>query len=177
MEPLAIILSSTVISGVVSALVSGWFNVRSKQSEYANAYYKLILERRLRAYEEVETLINSIKVAVMDDDRVPYHLLFSNDENTDGVHAMLTGVMSRSLWLSDELFEITRELSVFVYQGAAHDAGLIEFGKANYRDIAELRTRMERVLLRDMLTLHDAPAFLASKKPDDSYVHIPEHRD
>lgn len=175
MDTVAIILSSTLVSGLVSALIGGWFNLRSKQSEYANAYYKLILERRMKAYKEVEILIGSIEMAVVDSDQRPYHMLFSNDDDHAHVYRVLAGRMSNALWLSDDLFQITRELNLLVYGKATEQQGLVEFGKKNYQVIAELRTRMEQRHLKDMLTLHDAPAFLKSKKPSDSYAELPTH--
>jgi hypothetical protein len=77
----------------------------------------MILERRLAAYEEVERLIAAIKVAVIDDDQKPYHLLFSKDSDQLGVYQQLHGTMSNALWLSDELFELTRQLNFLVYSG------------------------------------------------------------
>ena len=173
MDILTLVLSSALISGLVSALVSGWFNLRTKQSEYANAYYKLILERRLAAYEEVEKLIGSIKVAVTDAENRPYHMLFSDDDGHTGVYKSLVGIMSKSLWLSDELFELTRQLNLLVYGKAGEDVGLIEFGKLNYETIAVLRVKMEKIHTKDMLTLHDAPAFLKSKKHPDTFGALP----
>lgn len=176
MNTLIIVLSSTLISGFVSALVSGWFGLRSRQNEYANAYYKLILERRLAAYEEVEQLIASIKVAVVDTDNRPYHQLFCDDNDHARVYQVMGGTMAKALWLSEDLFELTRALNLLVYEKATDDVGFIEFGKSNYNTIAELRTKMEKVHIRDMLTLHDAPAFLKSKRPADTYSELPPRR-
>lgn len=172
MDIWVLVLSSSLVSGVVSASVAGWFNLRSKRNEYANVYYRMILERRLAAYEEVERLIASIKVAVVDCDQKPYHLLFSRDDDQVGVYKTLGATMSDSLWLSDELFALTRELNVLVYSGMSGNAGVIEFGKRNYADIAELRTKMEAVHMRDMLTLHDVPTFLKAKKPAEGYTAL-----
>ena len=172
MGTFTIILSSAVISGLVSAAISGWFNLRSKQNEYANGYYKLILERRLAAYEEIDSLIDSIKIAVVDTDNRPHHRLFSIDDNRLGVYKTLDRTMSKSLWLSDELFNITRELNLLVFEKVPANVSLIEFGKCNYKVIAELRTRMEKVRIKDMLTLHDVPAFLKAKKSLDSYSEL-----
>ncbi|MBP7610108.1 MAG: hypothetical protein KA760_11460 [Steroidobacteraceae bacterium] len=167
------VLSSAAVSGAVSALVSGWFGLRSTHKEYANAYYKLILERRMAAYEEIERLIMSIKVAVVDVDNRPYHLLFSDDDNHGEVYRQLQGVMSKSLWLTDTLFEVTREFNVLVYSGLNHEASTVAFGKHNYAAIAAIRTKMEKIHAIDMLTLHDAPAFLKGKKPSDTYEPLP----
>lgn len=169
MELLTIILTSTLIAGIVSAVANGWFGLRGRQDEYKNAYYKLILERRLAAYEEVEKLIASIKVAVIDKDHRPYHLLFSKDLDEVGVYATMHGTMSSALWLSDNLFDLTRELNVLVFQ-RTKALGLVEFGKQNYRALGELRTKIEKAHLRDLLTLHDVRGFLRSKRPADSYT-------
>ena len=167
------VLSSSVVTGVLGGLIAGWFSLRSKHNEYANAYYKMVLERRLTAYETVERLIARIKVAVLDDDQRPYHLLFSKDDDHEGVYKALLEVLSTALWLTDDLFEKTRELNVLIYGRTKSGEGLIEFAKENYRTIAELRTQIEKLHTRDMLTLHEVPKFLQSKRPIDSYAAIP----
>lgn len=166
------VLSSSVVTGIIGTLIGGWFNLRSRRNDYANTYYKLVLDRRLAAYEEVEQLIVKIKVAVLDKDQRPYHLLFSDDDDQKSVYKLLFSVMSRALWYSDELFERTRDLNVLIYS-QTKDGGLVEFGKSHYREIAELRTAIEKLHARDMLTLHEVPKFLRSKKPADSYAQLP----
>jgi hypothetical protein len=166
------VLSSSLIAGVFGALIGGWFTLRGKRNDYANEYFKLVLARRMQAYEEVERLINMLKTAVLDRDGRPYHMLFSKDDDKQGVYDLLFAVMSKALWLSDELFELTREFNVLFYSHGDTNAGLIEFGKEHYKQVAELRTRMEKVHLRDMLVLHEVPLFLKSKKPTDSYGAI-----
>lgn len=169
------VLSSSLIAGVLGALIGGWFTLRGKQKDYANEYYKLVLVRRIQAYEQVERLITMVKTAVLDNDRRPYHLLFSKNEDQQSVYTLLFGIMSNALWLSDELFDLTREFNVLFYSHSDGDGGLIEFGKTHYQRIAELRTKIEKVHLRDMLTLHDVPRFLKNKKPMDSYgpINVP----
>ena len=72
----------------------------------------------------------------------------------------------------DELFELTREFNLLLYRHGDSEGGFIEFGKTHYREIADLRTKIEKVHLHDMLTLHEVPRFLKSKKPTDSYGPI-----
>ncbi len=172
MEVWQVILSSTVVSATVSAVIAGWFNRRSKHDEYTNAYYKLVLERRLAAYEVVEDLILSIKTAVMDSDRRPYHMLFSDDAGEANVYKKIYATNMVSLWLTDELFDLGRELNLLVHS-KRKSQGLIEFGKENYRAIGELRTKMERTHAADLIKLHDVPRFLRSRKPRDTYTELP----
>ncbi|MHB8354908.1 MAG: hypothetical protein ACYDCF_10815 [Burkholderiales bacterium] len=173
MDIWTVLLSSTLVSGIVSALVGGWFSLRSKQNEYTNMYYKMVLERRLAAYDEVEGLIAAIKIVVIDDDQKPYHLLFSQDDDHVNVYKTLVGIMPSALWLTDDLFELMTQLNRLVYTGTPGDSGFIEFGKKNYTVVADLRAKLERLHARDMLSLHDVPAFLKSKKPADGYATLP----
>jgi hypothetical protein len=173
-ELLVAVLTSSVAAGVISAIIGGWFALRSKRNEYENAYFKIVLDRRVRAYEQLENLVTKIKVAVLDKDGQPYHLLFSDEDSKESAYKAIFSVMSSALWLSDDIFEETRRLNVLIYSHseATDTTNLIEFGKEHYREVAELRTRIEKLHTRDMLTLHQVPAFLRSKKPKDSYVEI-----
>jgi hypothetical protein len=164
------VLSSSLISGVLGAGIAGLFALRVKRHEYVNEYYRSVLSRRMASYEQVERLITMLKTAVMDKDQRPYHILFTQEEKD--VYSLLFGVMANALWLSDDLFDKTRELNVLFYERHPGDDNPVEFGKAHYRTIAELRTQIERIHARDMLQLHEMPRFLKSKKPKDTYGPI-----
>ena len=173
MEIWIAVLSSAVVSALVSSLIGGWFALRSKQNEYAHAYYKIVLERRVAAYEDIEHLISAVKVAVVDADRRPYHMLFSNDSAHEQVWATIHKAMSNALWLSDDLFQATREFNQLVFTGTTDGSSLIEFGKTQYTAVADLRTCLEKLHKRDLLTLHDVPGFLKAKKVADGYSVLP----
>lgn len=164
------ILSSSLISGVLGAGVAGFFALRVKRHEYINEYYKSVLSRRITSYEQVERLIMMLKTAIVDKDQRPYHILFEQEEKE--VYSLLFGVMANALWLSDDLFEKTRDLNVLFYEHHPGDDDSVEFGKEHYKQIAELRTQIERLHARDMLRLHEVPRFLKSKKPKDTYGRI-----
>lgn len=168
-----VVLSSSVVSALISAGIGGWISLRTKKDEYTNTYYKMILERRIGAYEEVEALISTIKTAVVDSDRRPYHILFSNVNGHAELWATLQKGMGQALWLSDDLFEATRELNMLVYADTSEAEGLIEFGKRRYEEIGKLRTKLEKLHARDMIELHDIKRFLRSKKSQDAYAVLP----
>ena len=166
------VLSSSVISGVLGALIAGWFNLQSKNREYANTYYSMVLEKRIKAYEAVERLINQIKIAVVDTDNRPCHMLFSIEDGHTNVYERLMDGMPDALWLSEDLFDATRALNVLVYSRAPSGTSLTEFGKTHYRQIAELRTSMEKIHIRDMTTLHKVPEFLRKKRYRDTFTPV-----
>ena len=161
------ILSSSLISGILGALIAGAYTLRGKRNEYINDYYKTVIQRRLAAYEQLESLIVALKTAVLDSDNKPYHLLFSKDDDWESVHQLLSYVMSKSLWISEEAFLKTRDLNYLAFRLKPGDSGVIDFGKQNYEAIATLRSDLEKILAADMLELYDVKSFLKHKKKNN----------
>ena len=165
------ILSSSIISGILGALIAGIYTLRGKRNEYINDYYKTVIQRRLAAYEKLECLIAALKTAVLDSDNKPYHFLFSKDDDWGRVHQLLFPVMSQSLWISDEAFVRTRDLNYLAFRLNPGVEGVIEFGKQNYEVIATLRADLEKILAADMLELYDVRSFLKRKKKSTHEFH------
>ena len=161
---LVAVLTSSLLSGIVGALIVGYWNMLIKRSEYRHEYYKLILIRRIAAYEQLEELIVWLRVAVADTDQRPYHLLFSRDDDWETAFQTLYKVTTQALWLSDEVFAKAKELNVLLYRPSHAGKGAIEFGKSNYQVIANIRESLEGMLAKDMLSLHDVKKFLKSKR-------------
>lgn len=167
------IVSSSVISATLGAVVGGIFSLRSKRNEYVNEYYKIIINRRLAAYEKVETLIVSFKAAVVaPDDRRPYHLIFSSEEGDDCKRAFVltADVLTQGLWLTQEMFNKVRDFSYFLFRFEKPES-VIEYGRSLYQEIGTKRDELERLLARDMLSLHDVPRFLKQKGRPDPGLH------
>jgi hypothetical protein len=62
MDYSTILISSSLISAMVSSIINGWFSIKLKNIDYENAYYKMVLERRVKAYEVIEWFILHIKL-------------------------------------------------------------------------------------------------------------------
>ena len=164
-------LSSSAISAVLCALITGAYVLRNNRNEYVNDYFKTVIQRRLAAYEYLENLIVSIKTAVIDSDNKPYHLLFSKDDDWTSAYTLLHNVMSQGLWLSDEAFEKSQELNYLAFRLSPSNTSIIDFGKKNYEAIATIRSEMEKILANDMLELHDVKTFLKRKKKNNHGFH------
>jgi hypothetical protein len=66
-HPWVTIITSWLGSGLVGALVAGIYNLRAKQKEYVNDYYKMVIQKRIAAYEQLEqTTIIPLKCALAD---------------------------------------------------------------------------------------------------------------
>ena len=158
------IFSSSLLSGIVGALIAGAFGLRGKHNDYVNDYFKIIIKRRLEAYERLEQLINALKLTVLDDDQRPYHQVFSNETTWTAVYKLFLDSTSHPLWLSSEVFSKTRELNIMFLKASHDKRDLVEFGKSNYAPIAELREEVERLHAKDMLNLHNVEDFLKQKR-------------
>jgi hypothetical protein len=162
------IFTSSLLSGIVGALIAGAFGLRGKRNDYVNDYFKTIIKRRLEAYERLEQLINALKLAVLDDDQRLYHQVFSNEVTWAEIYKLFLDSTSHPLWLSAEVFSKTRELNLMFLQASYDKRELVEFGKSNYAPIAELREEVERLHAKDMLNLHNVEDFLKQKKKHQS---------
>lgn len=161
-------------SSVVSAIVAGWFSLRSKRNDYENAYFKIVLDKRVAAYSEVDRFISGASVASVDNNNRPYHAMFKpHERGLPDFYVLLHGAMSGKFWLSDDLHSALRDLNIIAYPAGGNQDALLAIAKDRYKDIAELRTTIERLHARDMLCLHQVSQFLKSKRHGDRYDELP----
>jgi len=154
--------------------VAGWFGLRSKRNEYENAYFKMVLDKRIASYTEVENFISGASNASVDDKNRTYHAMFQPREHgLPEFYVLLHKAMSGKFWLSDDLYAAMRELNLIAYPAGDNQEALLAIAKDRYKDIAELRTTIERLHSRDMLSLHQVPKFLRSKRFGNDYDALP----
>jgi len=166
------ILSSSVIGGAIGAFIAGRFNLRLKDREYENDYYKLVLAKRIAAYESIQQLITGLKTAVLDDDHQPYHFLLSHEDSLPEAHRLLLEISSHALWLSDDLFLQTRDLGRLLFGATNHEGGAVAFAKKHYQKFATFREEIERLHIRDMLSLYKISKFLKTKKVECGFSNV-----
>lgn len=161
-------------SSIVSAIVAGWFSLRSKRNEYENAYFRIVLDKRVTAYSEVDRFISGASVASVDSNNRFYHAMFEpHERGLPDFYVLLHGAMSGKFWLSDDLHSALRDLNIIAYPAGDNQDALLAIAKDRYTDIAELRTTIERLHARDMLCLHKVGKFLRSKRHDNQYEALP----
>lgn len=154
--------------------MAGWFSLRSKRNEYENAYFKMVLDKRIAAYSEVDRFISGASVASVDNNNRPYHAMFEpHERGLPDFYVLLHGAMSGKLWLSNDLHSALRDLNIIAYPAGDNQDALLDIAKDRYKDIAELRTTIERLHARDMLCLHQVAKFLKGKHHGDRYDKLP----
>jgi hypothetical protein len=156
---------SALFGGLLVATITGLFSLRSKRNEYVNDYYKTVIQRRIAAYEQLESLIVAFKTSVFDEnDKKLYHLPFSENNQTERALIQLGSAMSQGLWISDESFSKVSDLNRLLFRMPDAQSEAITFGKEHYQEIAELRDALEIILAADMLEMHKVEQFLTRKK-------------
>lgn len=159
------ISSSSLLSAIITGIITYFVNKKILNQTYKNEYYKSILEKRLNAYQYIETQIAVLKFTIIDIDKKPYYSIFQNDckkylEYQQNIHLAL----SHSIWLSSSMldnvsalnqlfFTITTEITDDINSN-------IEIGKIYYYQISALRENIEKCLLNDFKNLHNLDNFL-----------------
>jgi len=177
-ELFKIILTSSLIATILSAIVSALVSIKLKQLDYKNEYYKKILDKRLDAYQFLENQIAVLKNTVLDDkDGRAYHIIFSYGE--DDFHKFqhnLFLAMSYSTWINNnttEHMEKLNELFFHISLKVEANADLVTLGKNHYKEIASHRKKLEGCVRNDLMNLHDLKNFTKEKTSGGSRViHI-----
>ncbi|MCO4320690.1 hypothetical protein [Aliidiomarina quisquiliarum] len=167
-EIIVVVLSSSVLASVTTAVLGGIVNRVLKKLDYADEYYKTVISKRVEAYELVENQIVLLKNSCLDEDGQPYHLIFAYGyEQYHHFMAGMSRAMSRGLWLSDtvqnSLVEINHELLDLSFK-STDDENLILLGKERYERLALLRNELERKFTADLKILHEVKGFLSGKQ-------------
>ena len=54
-----------LLGALLGTVIAGLFSLRAKRNEYVNDYYKKVIDRRLAAYEQLESLIVSLRTTFL----------------------------------------------------------------------------------------------------------------
>jgi len=170
----SIILGSSLLSAILTSIVN-WY---LQKSNYRNEYYKKLLDKRLKAYEEVEFFIAKLKPVI--------HLGGSNICNAffcKGINEFnefrisITPAIISSFWLNHDLSLKLTEFNVFILNDIFYQIDkskndnkeLIRLGLSNRNKILQYRKDLEELLYKDFDNLHKVKSFIKSKKPDKTF--------
>lgn len=171
MENLNIILTSSLIAGIISALVSYFISVRLKKLDFKNEYYKEILKKRINAYQYIEAQIAVLKSVVLDEnDNLPYHAIFSyGDVEFFDYQKNLIMAINYNLWIDDKTANILENLNELFYSLNIKTNGISEIemhklGKQYYQKLSDLRFELENSTKEGLYNLHDIRKAFKPKK-------------
>ena len=171
---IGLILSSSAVAAVVSSVCSYIIQRSTLARSYKQDYYKMIIGKRMEAYQYIESQIADLKTAVVDDRTGEgYHMIFNEGDSKywqyqSNLHLALT----HSMWLSENMINALVALNqLFLTINAEINKDMmhnISVGKKYYSQLADARTDVENNLKTDLLTLYDVKNFL-NKKTEKKY--------
>lgn len=180
MEPLWTILSSAVVAAIVSSIASYIINILTHKREYKDDYYKMVIAKRMDAYQYIEKQIAVLKFVVVDDkDGGKYHQLFAGDEtHIIEYQSNLRLAIANSIWLSDDMVNALNKLQshflIIGYKISDNIDNNTAIGKEWYQPLVSSRNEIEELLKKDLLSFHDVEVFLEKKSSHKKIiVNIP----
>lgn len=159
-----IVLSSVVLSSIVSSIATYVITTFSQKQSFKNDYYKLVIDKRMDAYQYIDSQLRIMKMAVLDDDGRLYHSMFYGDQEKVLINQK-DFIMARTngIWLSADIENAMSEMNKVLYEvnGEITDDvnNNILVAKQYYTQIASAREKLEIQLKKDLLTLYDVPGF------------------
>ena len=151
---------NTLVGIIVGAALTLIGTLIANRVSYRNEYYKMIIEKRIKAYNNVEHLATAIKSNSFK------HILNSNDCNRV---ALLQPIIddiklakSETLWLSKEMKKALNDLDETVLLFELENFNNVEFkrGTQFHTTIIEKTKVIEQILKNDMKSLHEVSSFL-----------------
>jgi hypothetical protein len=175
------------LAGVLlGSIITGFYGLWTRHKEYVNGYYKNIVSRRIRAYEQLESVIGALEPLYQDNDGKIIHFALSNAESIKSLMESLSNIAAQGLWIEHETFKKARKLNNTIKAVMSfppeltplrppqnpHDPKdlmqIMDYAKDKRDEISQLRSALASMVAKDMLTLHDVKAFLKRKKKQSS---------
>lgn len=172
-----IVLTSSLISGIVSAIISYYFNLKIKKLDYKNEYYKILINKRLEAYQFVENQISVLRNITFDElDNKTYHIMFSfGEDECINFQKNLMIAKSKGLWIDEETTNTIDEFNEIFYNinqkiNNKTEIEIENIGKNYYKKISNLRVKLENNLREGLNDLHNIEKIFRTQKIKNKYL-------
>lgn len=158
------------IGVLVSAFVAYLTSIIVQRNGFRNDYYKTILDKRIEAYQFVDTQLMQLRMTLFDDDdQKQFHLIFGDNGKTFfEFHKNMNLTSVRSIWFSEEMLKSFSKLNTLFYEISviiSDDPNVSErIGKQYFEEIMTAQRDVSRIMVADIGNLHDIKGFLKSKK-------------
>lgn len=169
MEIWQIILSSALVSSILSSVATWLIGNHTQNKSFKNDYYKLVINKRMEAYEHIDNQLKTMKITTLDDDAKPFHSMFYGNQKTISENQNnLIIARANGIWLSNamenELSELNKILFDINHEITDDIANNVSIAKSYYYKVAASREKVEKQLRKDMLELYKVKRFLKEKR-------------
>lgn len=153
----------SVLSIFGGALLTLFTTLIVNRVSYRNEYYKIIIEKRIQAYKNVEHLINNIKRTGF---RIISQAVLNN--NLDLLKPLKEEIdlaQSESIWLSQEMKNALQKMELLLFSFELESIKKVELDKGweLQKTIYENTITIEQIHKQDMLLMHNVRSFLKNK--------------
>ena len=166
-------------AALVSASISAFIALKGKEKEFKNDYYKKIIDKRIKAIEHAEALINLFRPFKTMPNDLSYHTYFIKKLQDDDYLEALNAVIEHSLWFSSSTLYSLKQFNIVFRPIKAkaktfkEESDLKNFAAENFDAILKRMIEVQGCIGRDMHNLHDVSGFLHSKfNPDGDITTV-----
>ena len=163
------IILAIISSSVISAILTSYFNWRLHNSNYKKDYYKKLLDKRLDAYESLNTLTNRLSDIVYTESGM-IHGLFCGSQGFSYFTSELHKTQEKSFWLDDVTGHKLTELGAFLFNNVSSfiDDSLpeevlkekyIELGIQHFEKINEFKDTLKYFINNELKGLYKIDDF------------------
>jgi hypothetical protein len=174
------------LAGITGAIIALIGNVILKKLEYSHEYYKILIRKRLEAYEFLEKQIAILKQSVFSaKDGKTYHVMFSQGvKGCFELQSNLSLAFAFSMWISNSTLDIMSKINrvlleemIYLKEDSSSEE-LVDLGKKLYIKLAILRDELEESVIIDLRNIHNIKTFLNTKKKHGfSEITVHKHKE
>lgn len=175
MSTLQIILA-VISSSVLSSILISFINWKIHNSNYKKDYYKKILDKRLDAYESLNSLIKKLSNHTILDNCI-IHTIFLDDEFFLDFFIQLVKTIDFSFWLNHKTNSKLTELNVFIYNNihskisnnlSTEEKNRLynELGEKHYDEIKIFKSYLVNRMNLDLINLYNVENFFEDSKKE-----------
>ncbi len=161
-----IVLSSSFITALVT-IAANWL---IHKDQYKKEYYKLILQRRLQAYEMIDEYISNLNtVTLLNNDLI--HTFLFNQEHFNIILIRMALIKKHDIWISKKLSIKLMEFNVLLVNIDTEinnkTNSIQQIGFNRRENIRKIKDEIYEILKEDFNNLYDIKSFLKSKELND----------
>lgn len=154
---------------LVSAFVAYITSVVVQRNNFKFDYYKTVLNKRIEAYQYIDTQLMQLRTMAINEDNKPYHIIFDgNGKSFFEFQDKLSQAAVRSIWFSEDMVKAASKMSGLFLEISDHISGdannNILIGKQYFDKIKKAQREVSKILVKDTGNLHDIKCFLKAKR-------------
>ena len=172
METTQIVLT-IISSSIAASFLTSTMNWLIHQSNYKKDFYKKVIEKRMKAYEQVGIIQSDLGLLTNLGDRICHTICYS-DELFNEFTVKLVEVKNQSFWLSGEVVNKLTELNIYLHNEVDNQIDFTksqdeitscyrEIGVKLFDEIRAFRREINKIIDSDYCQLHKVKPFLKDK--------------